>query len=106
MRFTKKNGGIREPEMRLAAMIPYVIIMILGNVIVAVGYQDHWSWKVSFLFSLGPPLLQHEHKIHSSFIYIHMYSLYTLYSRSSSLSATLALASKCRAPSHRLNLRR
>ena len=94
MRFTKKNGGIREPEMRLAAMIPYVIIMILGNVIVAVGYQDHWSWKVSFLFCLGPPLLQREHKIHSSFIYIHMYSLDTLYSRSSSLSATPALASK------------
>ena len=26
-RATKRNGGIREPEMRLAAMIPYVIIM-------------------------------------------------------------------------------
>lgn len=34
---TKRNGGIREPEMRLLAMIPYVIIMYLGNIIVSVG---------------------------------------------------------------------
>lgn len=27
-RATKRNGGIREPEMRLIAMIPYVIIMV------------------------------------------------------------------------------
>lgn len=27
-RATKRNGGVREPEMRLAAMIPYVIIMV------------------------------------------------------------------------------
>lgn len=31
-KLTKRNGGIREPEMRLPAMIPYVIIMYLGNV--------------------------------------------------------------------------
>jgi len=42
---TKRNKGIREPEMRLLAMIPYVIIMIIGNVVVAVGYQQHWNWK-------------------------------------------------------------
>lgn len=34
---TRRNGGIREPEMRLLAMIPYVIIMYLGNIIVSVG---------------------------------------------------------------------
>lgn len=39
-RATKKNRGIREPEMRLPAMIPYVCIMILGNFIVAFGYQE------------------------------------------------------------------
>ncbi|KAH8817462.1 serine/threonine kinase 16 [Xylogone sp. PMI_703] len=42
---TRRNKGIREPEMRLWTMIPYILIMILGNVIVAVGYQQHWSWK-------------------------------------------------------------
>jgi len=46
-RLTKRNGGIREPEMRLWAMVPYVILMIIGNVIVAVGYQHSWDWKVS-----------------------------------------------------------
>lgn len=45
MRATIKNGGIREPEMRLPAMIPYVIIMYLGNIIVSVGYQKHWPWQ-------------------------------------------------------------
>ncbi|CZR53299.1 related to HOL1, putative substrate-H+ antiporter [Phialocephala subalpina] len=45
-RLTKRNRGIREPEMRLLAMIPYVIVMIIGNVVVAVGYEHHWDWKV------------------------------------------------------------
>jgi len=45
MRATKKNGGIREPEMRLPAMIPYVIIMYLGNIVVSVGYENHWPWE-------------------------------------------------------------
>jgi MFS family permease len=45
MRATIKNNGIREPEMRLPTMIPYVIIMFLGNIIVSVGYQHHWPWQ-------------------------------------------------------------
>jgi len=45
-RLTKRNRGIREPEMRLVAMIPYVILMVIGNVVVAVGYQKAWDWKV------------------------------------------------------------
>jgi hypothetical protein len=43
-RATAKNNGIREPEMRLPAMIPYVIIMYLGNIVVSVGYQNKWPW--------------------------------------------------------------
>lgn len=39
-RATRKNRGIREPEMRLPAMIPYVCIMILGNFVVAFGYDQ------------------------------------------------------------------
>lgn len=31
--------------MRLLTMLPYVLIMILGNIIVAIGYQNQWSWK-------------------------------------------------------------
>jgi hypothetical protein len=44
-RATRRNRGIREPEMRLPAMIPYVIIMYLGNIIVSVGYQNKWPWQ-------------------------------------------------------------
>lgn len=49
MRATKRNNGIREPEMRLPAMIPYTLVMILGNFVVGFGYQYHWDWKVRFL---------------------------------------------------------
>ncbi|KAK4569420.1 hypothetical protein LTR86_003183 [Recurvomyces mirabilis] len=44
-RATRKNRGIREPEMRLTAMIPYVLIMMLGNFVVAFGYQNKWPWQ-------------------------------------------------------------
>ena len=54
MRATKRNKGIREPEMRLPAMIPYTLIMILGNFVVGFGYQYHWDWKVRRLPSLLP----------------------------------------------------
>jgi MFS family permease len=47
-RLTIRNGGVREPEMRLLAMVPYVLIMIIGNVVVALGYQRAWDWKVCF----------------------------------------------------------
>ncbi|KAL1382007.1 serine/threonine kinase 16 [Phyllosticta capitalensis] len=43
-RLTAKNGGVREAEMRLPAMIPYVLIMILGHVVLALGYDNHWHW--------------------------------------------------------------
>ena len=44
-RQTRKNRGVREPEMRLLAMIPYVIIMYFGNIIVSVGYEHKWPWQ-------------------------------------------------------------
>ncbi|KAF5678621.1 substrate-H+ antiporter [Fusarium heterosporum] len=43
---TTRNGGIREPEMRLPAMIPYIVIMIFGNVITSIGYERRWPWPV------------------------------------------------------------
>ncbi|KJY01741.1 mfs transporter like protein [Zymoseptoria brevis] len=45
-RATRKNRGIREPEMRLPSMIPYVAIMILGNFVVAYGYENKWHWAI------------------------------------------------------------
>ncbi|GAT28740.1 LOW QUALITY PROTEIN: MFS transporter [Aspergillus luchuensis] len=47
MKATKRNRGIREPEMRLPAIIPYVIVSIIGNFVVAFGYQYQWDWRVS-----------------------------------------------------------
>jgi len=43
---TRRNRGIREPEMRLLTMIPYILIMILGNFIVAFGYQHSWDYRL------------------------------------------------------------
>lgn len=56
MRLTRRNRGIREPEMRLLTMFPYVIIMIIGNFIVAFGYQQEWDWKVN---GSGSPASRH-----------------------------------------------
>ena len=52
MRATKRNKGVREPEMRLPAMIPYTLVMILGYIVVGFGYQYHWDWKVRLLHLL------------------------------------------------------
>lgn len=55
-RLTKRNRGIREPEMRLVTMIPFVLVMILGNFVVAFGYQYKWDWRVSpYLLPLAYP---------------------------------------------------
>ncbi|KAJ5417932.1 uncharacterized protein N7487_001482 [Penicillium crustosum] len=45
MRATRKNNGVREPEMRLPAMAVYVVIMIIGNFVVAFGYEYKWDWR-------------------------------------------------------------
>jgi MFS family permease len=45
-RATMRNNGVREPEMRLPAMIPYVIIMAFGNIIISLGYEKQWPWPV------------------------------------------------------------
>lgn len=40
MRATKKNGGIREPEMRLPALIPFIICSVIGMVVsIAVDHE-------------------------------------------------------------------
>jgi len=46
MRQTIRNNGIREPEMRLLAIIPYTVLLFLGSLIVALGYQYQWPWEV------------------------------------------------------------
>jgi MFS family permease len=46
MRQTIRNNGIREPEMRLLTLIPYTVLLFLGSLIVALGYQYQWPWEV------------------------------------------------------------
>ena len=58
MRLTRRNGGIREPEMRLPTMIPYVLVMILGNFVAAFGYQQQWSWPAIVVIGYGCAGLQ------------------------------------------------
>ncbi|KAK6380303.1 hypothetical protein LTS17_005492 [Exophiala oligosperma] len=42
---TRRNKGIREPEMRLLALFPFAVSCLLGGILVAVGYQHQWSWR-------------------------------------------------------------
>lgn len=42
--FTRRNGGIREPEMRLPAMIPCLITTPLSLVLYGVGIQHKLHW--------------------------------------------------------------
>lgn len=42
--FTRRNGGIREPEMRLPAMIPCLITTPLALVLYGVGIQHKLHW--------------------------------------------------------------
>lgn len=44
--FTKRNNGIRDPEMRLPAMIPAMITAPLGLVIFGVGIEKGLHWMV------------------------------------------------------------
>ncbi|KAK5069901.1 hypothetical protein LTR64_007917 [Lithohypha guttulata] len=48
-RLTKRNRGVREPEMRLPTLLPYVLIMLLGNFVVAFGCQYKWRWEIIVL---------------------------------------------------------
>ncbi|KAK3657621.1 hypothetical protein LTR56_002396 [Elasticomyces elasticus] len=53
VRATKQNGGIREAEMRLPALIPYILIAAVGMTIVGVGHQRKWPWEVIIILGFG-----------------------------------------------------
>ncbi|KAK5059919.1 hypothetical protein LTR84_009802 [Exophiala bonariae] len=44
--FTRRNGGIREPEMRLPAITVALIAGPLGLVLYGCGIEYHWHWIV------------------------------------------------------------
>ena len=47
--FTRRNGGIREPEMRLPAVTIGLICSPLGLILYGVGIQNHTHWIVPTL---------------------------------------------------------
>lgn len=52
-RATRKNHGIREPEMRLPALIPFALIQFLGVIVCGVGYQQKWPWEAIVVIGYG-----------------------------------------------------
>jgi hypothetical protein len=47
-----------QPEMRLLAMIPYVIIMYIGNIVASVGMERKWPWQVIVVIAYGAAGMQ------------------------------------------------
>lgn len=45
MKQTKRNSGIREPEMRLPSLILFIVVVTVGMTAVAVGYEYKWPWE-------------------------------------------------------------
>lgn len=52
-RATRKNNGVREPEMRLPALWPFMIITILSVILGGIGYQRHWPWGHIMVWGYG-----------------------------------------------------
>lgn len=52
-RATLRNNGIREAEMRLPALIPYVVLIAVGIVVGGLGYERTWSWPVILVIGYG-----------------------------------------------------
>ena len=43
-RATRKNGGVREAEMRLVALWPYMVVTVLSLILGGLAYQHEWAW--------------------------------------------------------------
>jgi hypothetical protein len=52
-RETRKNGGIREAEMRLIALWPYLTITGLSCIFGGLGYARQWPWEVVLVLGYG-----------------------------------------------------
>lgn len=53
MVLTKRNRGIREPEMRLVSLIPFILVAIVALVVVGLGYDRTWPWEVVIVVGFG-----------------------------------------------------
>lgn len=53
MKLTIRNNGIREPEMRLPALVPFCIIGFIGLLVAGLGWQNKWQWPVIVVIGFG-----------------------------------------------------
>ncbi|GAB7353203.1 hypothetical protein MBLNU459_g3726t1 [Dothideomycetes sp. NU459] len=52
-RATRRNNGIREAEMRLPALLPYVAVTVITHVCGGIGIQRHWPWQAVLVLGYG-----------------------------------------------------
>jgi len=52
-RATRRNNNIREPEMRLPALIPFMIVTMLSLILGGAGYQYQWGWGHIVVWGYG-----------------------------------------------------
>jgi hypothetical protein len=52
-RATLRNHGIREPEMRLPALLPFALCGLVGCVVTALGFQHGWPWECVVVVGMG-----------------------------------------------------
>lgn len=50
---TARNNGIREPEIRLPALVPYFATTVVGVVIGGIGYERKWEWPIVLVVGYG-----------------------------------------------------
>ncbi|KAJ3466374.1 hypothetical protein MRS44_007032 [Fusarium solani] len=50
---TERNKGIREPEMRLLSLSPFIAVAIVGLIAFGVGLQDKWPWPAIIVIGFG-----------------------------------------------------
>lgn len=52
-RATRKNGGVREAEMRLPALIPYMLVTMLSAILGGLAYHRSWAWGHVVVWGYG-----------------------------------------------------
>jgi len=49
----RNEGGVREAEMRLPALVPFAGVGVVGCVVVALGFEYGWPWEVVVVVGFG-----------------------------------------------------
>lgn len=52
-RATRKNNGIREPEMRLPALWIFMVATVISVILGGIGYQRQWAWGHIVVWGYG-----------------------------------------------------